>query len=618
MNGAWPYVGIRTATRATLAMLASPAYPRAGPGAIPRCELFARPVRRRGTAVESPALDPRRVASPPSRADIRRSAREALGHEQLLPGQADAVAAIASGRDTLALLPTGGGKSAVYQLAGLEIDGPTLVVSPLIALQHDQIRALHELGLGAAELSSAVPEQEREAALARFEAGELEFLLLAPEQLANSATLNRLAAARPSLLVVDEAHCVSEWGRDFRPEYARLGSVAGALGRPPILALTATASPPVRDEIVERLGLREPAIVARGFDRPNIALVVETYADGDAKRRALVERSTAAAERGSGIVYTATRRGATEVARALAGEGIRAEAYHAGLGARRRSAVQDAFMADDVSVVVATIAFGMGVDKPDVRWVHHLDVSESLDAYHQELGRAGRDGEPAEARLFYRAGDLGLRRFQTAEAKLDERDVRAVLRALRRASNDRRNLTATDLTDAAGRSKRRVEAVLARLADLEHVEQDPTGDVRLTAEDAPGTGDVAAEVVELQERRRRVGRSRVEMIRAYAEASGCRRRVLVNYFGEPFDRDCGNCDRCWANGLSADGPRTDEAESRRSSPFQLNDRVVHVAFGPGLVAGVEDGRITVLFDRSGYRTLDVDAVEADHLLATEP
>jgi ATP-dependent DNA helicase RecQ len=554
------------------------------------------------------------------RAEIRRAARAELGHKELLPGQADAVAAITAGRDTLALLPTGGGKSAVYQLAGLEIDGPTIVVSPLVALQHDQVRALHELGLEAAELSSSVPERERESALERFAADELEFLLLAPEQLANADTLARLAGAEPSLFVVDEAHCISEWGPDFRPEYGRLGSAAEALGRPPILALTATASPPVRDDIVERLGMRDPAVVARGFDRPNIALVVETFADPRAKQRALVERTLEATQAGSGIVYVATRRAAGDVAGAVSAAGVAAEAYHAGLAAKRRTDVQDRFMAGDLPVVVATIAFGMGVDKPDVRFVHHLDVSESLDAYHQELGRAGRDGEPAEARLFYRAEDLGLRRFQSAAPRFDEADVRAVVRALRRPAGPTSPDVAA-LAERSGRSRRRTEAIVARLADLGAATVDVTGEVRPPVEaegERSGATDLAREAVERQERRRLVERSRIEMIRAYADATSCRRRVLLNYFGEALDEPCGNCDRCRAGAGSARTTREVAAErtvaATGEAPFTLNDRVVHATFGPGLVAGVEDGRITVHFDDSGYRTLDLAAVTSERLL----
>src|SRR5690349_14163479 len=208
-------------------------------------------------------------------AAIRRTAREALGVTGLLPGQREAIAAITDGRDTLALLPTGGGKSAIYQVAGLAIDGPTIVVSPLIALMHDQLSTLRDLALPAAALHSGVPVAEREAAVRAIGSGELEFLLLSPEQLADPALVEEIGRGRPSLFVVDEAHCVAEWGSDFRPEYRRLGAVADALGRPPILALTATASPLLRTEIVERLGLREPAIIARGFDRPNLRLAVE-------------------------------------------------------------------------------------------------------------------------------------------------------------------------------------------------------------------------------------------------------------------------------------------------------------------------------------------------------
>jgi len=448
---------------------------------------------------------------------IRRAARESLGHRVLLPGQAEAIAAITGGRDTLAMLPTGGGKSAVYQLAGLSIDGPTLVVSPLIALQQDQHAALTELGLPAAAVNSTLPPAERERVLDAFAAGELEFLLLAPEPLADPALLERLSRLRPSLLVVDEAHCVAEWGRDFRPEYRRLGAVADALGRPPILALTATASPLIRQEILDRLGLREPAIVARGFDRPNIALAVQPHEDANAKRRALVRR-VAGLER-PGIVYAATRRAAGELAQALASDGVPADAYHAGLGARQRAAVQDRFMADDDRVIVATIAFGMGIDKPDVRFVVHHDVSESLDAYHQEIGRAGRDGLPADAILFYRPADLGLRRFQSAPAVVVPREVTRVLRALRR---DTRGNAVAGLAKTSGVARRRVEAIVARLEELGVADVGAEGSVRLR-EDAGSSPSLADEVAAAQERRRTIERTRVEMIRGYAETDGCRR-----------------------------------------------------------------------------------------------
>jgi ATP-dependent DNA helicase RecQ len=547
---------------------------------------------------------------------IRAAARETLGHRTLRPGQAEAVAAITGGRDTLAILPTGGGKSAIYQLAGVSIDGPTLVVSPLIALQHDQLASLAELGLSAAALNSTMPSADRAGTLDAFRQGTIEFLLLGPEALADEDVLRAVAEGGPSLFVVDEAHCVADWGREFRPEYRRLGIVADALGRPPILALTATASPLVRTEIVERLGLRNPVIIARGFDRPNIDLAVEIHSDDGAKRRALVDAVVGAAR--PGIVYVATRRAADDVARLLVEAGVAAEAYHAGLAARRRTEIQDRFMAEDDGVIVATIAFGMGIDKRDVRFVYHLDVSESLDAYHQEIGRAGRDGEPAAARLFYRPEDLGLRRFQAAPPRFDEADVSAVLRTLRHASSA---MTVDDLARGTQRSRRRTDAVVMRLEEAGAVTIATDGGVRVAADTSPDTGragadELAGMAVAAQERRRLVERSRVDMIRSYAETGGCRRAALLGYFGEPFDPPCGRCDRCRAAEAAFDdrkaatvGPALTAAKSvdAAPTPFQPADRVRHSTFGGGTVTGVEPDRVTIAFDEVGYRTITLEA-----------
>src|ERR687885_983966 len=231
---------------------------------------------------------------PSRRAGIDRTAHDVLGFEHLRPGQAEAIESVLAGRDTLAVLSTGSGKSAIYQIAGLLSTGATLVVSPLIALQRDQVDALRERALGAAQLNSSVPEGERAEALAELAEDALEFLFLAPEQLSNPEVVDELATAQPALVVVDEAHCISEWGHDFRPDYLRLGAAIETLGHPAVLALTATAAPPVREEIVQRLGLRDPEIVVRGFDRPNLELAVERFHDERLKREALLERVTAA------------------------------------------------------------------------------------------------------------------------------------------------------------------------------------------------------------------------------------------------------------------------------------------------------------------------------------
>src|SRR5829696_9402745 len=319
---------------------------------------------------------------------IAQVARDSFGWGELRPGQADATAAVIDGRDTLAVMSTGYGKSAIYQIAAVLIPGPTVVVSPLLALQREQVQDLDaQAAGGAANVNSLVSEGEREEAFDDLREDQLEFLFLSPEQLSNPEVLAEVTAAEPSLFVVDEAHCISEWGHDFRPDYLKLGAVAEALGRPAILALTATASPPVREEIVARLGMRDPALFVRGFDRPNIWLGVEHFRDEEHKKRALVARVVA--EPKPGIVYAATRRGAEEWAEDFRAAGVDALAYHGGMNKRDRAEAQERFMDEALEVIVATTAFGMGVDKPNVRFVFHSEVADSVDSHYQEVGRAG-------------------------------------------------------------------------------------------------------------------------------------------------------------------------------------------------------------------------------------
>src|SRR4051795_9514542 len=273
-----------------------------------------------------------------------------MGFEALRPGQREAIESVLAGRDTLAVMSTGSGKSAIYQIAGLLIPGATVIVSPLIALQRDQVEALRGRAAGgAAQLNSSIGRAEREEALAELAEDALEFLFLAPEQLGNADVLGELAVARPSLLVVDEAHCISEWGHDFRPDYLRLGAAIEALGRPPVLALTATAAPPVRDEIAARLGLRDPVVLIRGFDRPNLRFSVERFhgeLGAERKLRALEERIAQSPP--PGIVYVATRRQAEELAEALCSRELRAASYHAGMRPAEHDDVQERFMGDEL------------------------------------------------------------------------------------------------------------------------------------------------------------------------------------------------------------------------------------------------------------------------------
>jgi ATP-dependent DNA helicase RecQ len=538
-----------------------------------------------------------------ARDPILAAARSALGFRRLRPGQREAVQAVLDGRDVLAVMPTGSGKSAIYQLAALRLPGPTVVVSPLVALQRDQVTAIRERRLSAGQANATVPAAERRRALDGFERGDLRFLFLAPEQLANPETLEQLRAARPSLVVVDEAHCISAWGHDFRPEYDRLGAVLEALGRPLALALTATAAPPVRRQIVERLGLRDPAVVVRGFDRPNIRLAVERFSDAEAKDAAVADRVAAAG--GPGIVYVATRKRAESLAAGLSDRGVRASAYHAGLRARERRAAQAAFMDEPGVVMVATTAFGMGIDKPDVRFVLHADAPDSLDAYHQEVGRAGRDGKPAEAVLFYRPEDLGLRRFFAGAGQLGVDQLEQVAEALVRRDGP---VEAAELRRSTGLSQTRLDAAVNRLAQVGAVEVRPTGEVERLP-DAPDPEEMVAAATALEEEHRRVEQSRIEMLRGYAEGDGCRRELLLTYFGEPFEPPCGACDNCEA-GLSAEA-----TEAPAATPFPVDARVRHQAWGVGTVLRYDGGRVVVLFDQAGYRTLSVETVLERGLLA---
>jgi len=526
--------------------------------------------------------------------DVVALARERLGFESLRAGQEDAVRAVLDGRDVLAVLATGTGKTAIYQLAGLALGGVAVVVSPLVALQRDQLRALRPAGVEVAELN-ATDRAGRHAAHELLTSNRPGFVLLSPEQLTHPDVLELLAASRPTLVAVDEAHLVSEWGEDFRPDYLRLATAIRAMGRPPVLALTATAAPPVRKEIVHRLELNEPAVVVGGFDRPNLNLAVFAFADDDTKNRRLL--SHVRSSRGPGIVYVGTHRHAEELAHELDTAGVAAQAYHAGLPAKQRREVQDTFLAGGCRVVVATIAFGMGIDKPDIRWVSHAEAPASVDAYYQEIGRAGRDGEPADIELFFRHADLGLNRFFASGGVTDE-DLLAVATAI----HDHRPQDVAALAQATGLSTARVERALGRLTDARVVAVGHQ--FRLTR--SVDAAVAAASAVEHD--RREVARSRVEMMAGYAEYGGCRREWLLSYFGERYDGPCGNCDNDLAGRTAA--PPEDQ-------PFPVGSRVVHRAFGAGLVEHYDGTAMTVLFDRVGYKELRTAFMIHNQLLQAE-
>ncbi|WP_146347111.1 DNA helicase RecQ [Falsiphaeobacter marinintestinus] len=337
--------------------------------------------------------------------------RDVFGFDDFRPGQGEIVDAVAQGENVLAIMPTGGGKSLCFQLPALIRDGVTVVISPLIALMRDQVRALQEAGVCAGALTSGNTEEETEAVWTSLEAGELKLLYMAPERLASGAAMGMLRRIGVSMIAVDEAHCVSQWGHDFRPDYLRIGELRRALDVP-LSAFTATADAETREEIVEKLfDGAPPRSFLRGFDRPNIHLA---FATKDGPRRQILE--FAAVRKGrSGIVYCGTRAKTEALAKALRDEGHSACHYHGGMDAEDRRIVEARFAREDGLIVVATVAFGMGIDKPDIRWVAHADLPKSIESYYQEIGRAGRDGAPAETLTLFGPDDIRLRRSQIDE-----------------------------------------------------------------------------------------------------------------------------------------------------------------------------------------------------------
>ncbi len=332
-----------------------------------------------------------------------------LGFEHWRPGQKEAVEAALEGRDSLIVMPTGGGKSLCYQLPGLASEDLTIVVSPLIALMRDQWQRLTAAGHPVTMISSGMDEGAAWSALEEVRSGEARIVYCSPERFGSSVFLEALAQRRIDLIAVDEAHCVSEWGHDFRPDYLRLPQIADRLGRPTVMACTATATKPVAAEIASRFGMREPLQVRSGFDRPNLSFdVVPIEGTGSkARRQALLEAGLGDPANRPAIVYCGTRKDTDEVAAALREAGQSALPYHAGMEAEQRSSVQHRFMSGEIDVIVATNAFGMGVDKADVRSVWHMAIPTSVEAYYQEAGRAGRDGLPARAVLLAMKMDLG-------------------------------------------------------------------------------------------------------------------------------------------------------------------------------------------------------------------
>ncbi len=453
-------------------------------------------------------------------ADAQSLLQSVFGFSGFRPGQAEIVEAVLAGRNTLAIMPTGGGKSLCYQLPALCRDGVTVVISPLIALMRDQVRALRETGVEAGALTSGNTDDETEQVFAALDEGRLKLLYMAPERLASAGTLPMLRRIGCTMIAVDEAHCVSQWGHDFRPDYLRIGELRRALNVP-LAAFTATADEETRAEIVNRLfDGQQPATFLRGFDRPNIHLA---FAVKDKPRDQIL--AFAAARRGqSGIVYCATRAKTETLAAALRAEGHATAFYHGGMEAEERRRVEIRFQQEDGLIVVATIAFGMGIDKPDIRWVAHADLPKSVEGYYQEIGRAGRDGAPAETLTLYGPDDIRLRR-----AQIDE---------------------------------------------------------------SPAPAD-----------RKEADHARLNALLGLAEAVGCRRQVLLRYFGESAE-PCGNCDLCDRPAAVFDA--TDAVRKALSAILRTGEW-----FGAGHLIDILTGNATPKVREKGHDALPTFGVGKD-------
>ena len=507
--------------------------------------------------------------------DILEALRARFGFAGFRPGQETAVRAALAGRDTLVVMPTGSGKSICYQLPALMRDDLTLVVSPLVSLMQDQVDSLRAAaGDTVARIDSSQGAAANREVVERAAAGQLRLLYVAPERFGSAPFLERIRDARIGLFVVDEAHCVSQWGHDFRPDYFRLADAARWLGARAMVALTATATPQVADDVVRRLGLRDPVRVSTGFDRPNLSFLVVPCATRADKHRRI---AAALAEPGAlpALVYAGTRAGAETLAERLAADlGVEALAYHAGLGSARRAEVQRRFMAGEVELVVATNAFGMGVDKADVRTVVHETVPGSLEAYYQEAGRAGRDGQPSRCLLFAEPRDKGLHVYFIQQGRVQEEDCARVASQL----DGRYDLALAALP--GGEEKAR--AILGVLARAGVVRPAPSSPDRASGRViGPYDGRARAACQALAGEAERVRWRQFRAVWRFVEESSCRRAAILRHFGDGRDPapsvPC--CDVCAPETLpAAPGPVRAVAPGA-AAPTDLDEAILDVVAG---------------------------------------
>jgi ATP-dependent DNA helicase RecQ len=499
----------------------------------------------------------------------------------------------------LAILATGAGKSLCYQLPAMMLKGTTVVVSPLIALMKDQLDILTALGItDTVGLNSTLSDEQQEAELARLRSGRVKILLATPEKLEDQAFIALLRMLHIPLFVVDEAHCISAWGHDFRPAYLALGHALAELGHPTVLALTATATPAVREDILLQMNLTDAKTIVKGFDRPNLCYQVYRAENDAGKLKLLKEFFVDEEISGTGIIYTATIANAMEVRDFLDQQlGIAAAVYHSKLPKKDRAETHELFMNEKIRAVVATNAFGLGIDKPNIRFVVHYDLPGSLEAYTQEAGRAGRDGAPSRCTLIYRMSDTRVQKYFLTGKYPDIEEVQTIFATLEYFRGQEDGVSLNDLRKISQLPLTKLKVILALLKKARFIEMHTRSRYALTS-DAIRNKDLVLNLHHY-ETKKAYDQSKLAMMLQYAESRSCRRRFILNYFGEDYESaDCGACDNCRLHG----------AQATQNSDFHIADIVTHPKFGQGTIERTEKDLVTVLFPSFGYKTLLASAI----------